>query len=47
MTLRVTRHFDGQLVGFFACTAHVTDIGGRGFGADGNSVYEEAYICRS
>ncbi len=31
----------GQLVGFFACTAHVTDIGGRGFGADGNSVYEE------
>ena len=32
---------EGQLVGFFACTAHVTDIGGRGFGADGNSVYEE------
>ncbi|TFL20179.1 hydantoinase B/oxoprolinase family protein [Jannaschia formosa] len=31
----------GQLVGFFACTAHVVDIGGRGFGADGNSVYEE------
>ena len=29
------------LVGFFACTAHVVDIGGRGFGADGNSVYEE------
>ena len=32
---------DGQLVGFFACTAHVVDIGGRGFGADGQSVYEE------
>lgn len=29
------------LVGFFACTAHVVDIGGRGFGADGKSVYEE------
>ncbi|MDJ0612640.1 MAG: hydantoinase B/oxoprolinase family protein [Rhizobiaceae bacterium] len=29
------------LVGFFACTAHVVDIGGRGFGADGASVYEE------
>lgn len=32
---------DGELVGFFACTAHVVDIGGRGFGADGKSVYEE------
>ncbi|MDD9922176.1 MAG: hydantoinase B/oxoprolinase family protein [Boseongicola sp.] len=32
---------DGQLVGFFACTAHVTDIGGRGFGADANDVHEE------
>lgn len=29
------------LVGFFACTAHVVDVGGRGFGADANSVYEE------
>jgi N-methylhydantoinase B len=29
------------LVGFFACTAHVVDIGGRGFGADAASVYEE------
>ncbi|WP_424930261.1 hydantoinase B/oxoprolinase family protein [Amaricoccus tamworthensis] len=32
---------DGVLVGFFACTAHVVDVGGRGFGADGASVYEE------
>ncbi len=32
---------NGTLVGFFACTAHVVDIGGRGFGADGQSVYEE------
>ncbi|NJR43696.1 MAG: hydantoinase B/oxoprolinase family protein, partial [Akkermansiaceae bacterium] len=31
----------GLFVGFFACTAHVVDIGGRGFGADANSVYEE------
>src|SRR6218665_1099642 len=30
-----------KLVGFFACTAHVVDVGGRGFGADANSVYEE------
>ena len=30
-----------KLIGFFACTAHVVDIGGRGFGADAESVYEE------
>lgn len=30
-----------RLVSFFACTAHVVDVGGRGFGADGKSVYEE------
>ncbi len=32
---------EGRLIGFFACTAHVTDVGGRGFGVDANSVYEE------
>lgn len=32
---------NARLVGFFACTAHVVDIGGRGFGADAASVYEE------
>ncbi|MDX1716506.1 MAG: hydantoinase B/oxoprolinase family protein, partial [Anderseniella sp.] len=32
---------NGKHVGFFACTAHIVDIGGRGFGADANSVYEE------
>ena len=38
----VTPSFLGEhLVGFFACTAHVVDVGGRGFGADGKSVYEE------
>jgi len=34
----------GALVGYLACTAHVVDIGGRGFGADGNSVYEEGLL---
>ena len=34
----------GNLVAFFACTAHVVDIGGRGFGADGRSVYEEGLL---
>ncbi|MGI9352170.1 MAG: hydantoinase B/oxoprolinase family protein [Rhizobiaceae bacterium] len=33
--------YKGVLVGFFACTAHIVDIGGRGFGADAASVYEE------
>lgn len=31
----------GELVGYFACTAHVVDVGGRGFGPDANEVYEE------
>ena len=31
----------GAHVGYVACTAHVVDIGGRGFGADARSVYEE------
>jgi len=30
-----------KLIGFFGSTAHVVDVGGRGFGADGNSLYEE------
>jgi len=33
--------YSGSLIGFFACTAHIVDIGGRGFGADAASVYEE------
>ena len=32
---------DGRLIGFFACTAHVVDVGGRGFGPDASEVYEE------
>ena len=31
----------GKLIGFFASTAHVVDIGGRGWGPDANSIYEE------
>ena len=30
-----------KLIGFFACTAHVVDIGGRGFGPDSRELYEE------
>ena len=32
---------DERLIGFFASTAHVVDIGGRGFGPDGRELYEE------
>ncbi len=31
----------GDLIGFFASTAHVVDIGGRGYGPDGREIYEE------
>ena len=41
ITMTSPSFLDGRLVGFFACTAHVVDVGGRGFGADGKSVYEE------
>jgi len=40
-TIVTPSFFKAKLVGFFACTAHVVDIGGRGFGADANSIYEE------
>ena len=32
---------DGKPIALFACTIHVVDIGGRGFGPDGRQVYEE------
>lgn len=41
ITVVTPSFFQHKLIGFFACTAHVVDIGGRGFGADANSVYEE------
>ncbi len=34
---------DETLIGFFASTAHVVDIGGRGYGPDSNEVYEEGF----
>ncbi len=34
----------GVHIGYFACTAHVVDIGGRGFGPDGNEVFEEGLL---
>ena len=34
----------GIHIGYFACTAHVVDIGGRGFGPDGNEVFEEGLL---
>jgi N-methylhydantoinase B len=34
----------GRAIGFFAATAHVVDIGGRGFGPDATQVYEEG-VC--
>lgn len=40
-TVVTPAYHQGALVGFFACTAHVVDVGGRGFGADAASVYEE------
>jgi N-methylhydantoinase B len=41
ITMVTPSFHNGLLVGFFACTAHVVDIGGRGLGADAASVYEE------
>jgi N-methylhydantoinase B len=35
---------DGKIVALFACTTHVVDVGGRGFGPDGRQVYEEG-LC--
>ena len=41
ITVVTPSFYQGRHVGFFACTAHVVDIGGRGFGADAASVYQE------
>jgi N-methylhydantoinase B len=35
---------NGKIVALFACTTHVVDVGGRGFGPDGRQVYEEG-LC--
>ncbi|MFJ1300620.1 hydantoinase B/oxoprolinase family protein [Pseudomonadota bacterium AL_CKDN230030165-1A_HGKHYDSX7] len=47
MVTPVFRATDGgapRLIAYFASTAHVVDIGGRGFGPDAGEVYEEG-IC--
>jgi len=41
ITMVTPSFYQGVHVGFFACTAHIVDIGGRGFGADAASIYEE------
>lgn len=41
ITVVTPSFYKERLVGYFACTAHIVDIGGRGFGADASSVYEE------
>ena len=41
ITMVTPSFHNGEHIGFFACTAHIVDIGGRGFGADAHSVYEE------
>ena len=35
---------NGVLIGYFACTAHVVDVGGRGYGPDATEVYEEGLL---
>ena len=32
---------DGRIVGYLACTSHIVDVGGRGWSAEGRSVFEE------
>jgi len=41
ITMVTPSFYKEKLVGFFAATAHVVDIGGRGFGPDANEIYEE------
>ena len=39
ITMASPSFLNGRLIGFFACTAHVVDVGGRGFGADGKAFF--------
>ena len=41
ITVTTPVFFGGVLIGFFASTAHVVDVGGRGYGPDGREIYEE------
>ncbi|NQV59701.1 MAG: hydantoinase B/oxoprolinase family protein [Alphaproteobacteria bacterium] len=40
-TMVTPTFYQGRVVGLFASTTHVVDIGGIGFGADGRQVYDE------
>lgn len=35
---------DSRCIGLFAATVHIVDVGGRGMGTDGRSVYEEGVL---
>jgi N-methylhydantoinase B len=41
VTVVTPTFLDGEVVGLFANTCHIVDIGGRGFGPDARQVYEE------
>jgi N-methylhydantoinase B len=41
LTVVTPAFYNGRLVGYFAATGHVVDIGGRGFGPDAREVFEE------
>ena len=41
LTVVTPSFHDGRVVALLACTCHVVDIGGRGFGPDGRQVFEE------
>ena len=41
LTVVTPAFHDGRIVGLFANTAHVIDVGGLGFGPEGRSVFEE------
>lgn len=41
ITIVTPTFYNRKLIGYFACTAHVVDIGGRGFGPDARELYEE------
>ena len=40
-TVVTPAYLRGRLVALFAATSHIADVGGRGFGADANQVFEE------
>ncbi|MGI9415312.1 MAG: hydantoinase B/oxoprolinase family protein [Hyphomicrobiales bacterium] len=41
ITVVTPSYYKSRHTGYFACTAHVVDIGGRSFGPDAREVYEE------